>query len=152
MNYRSLLPFLVVVIIGCTKVQEPEFRSIGNFHLKSFSLQSAVISFNVTYFNPNNFGVTVKQAEAGVYVDTVYLGKFVQDSSITVQKNAQFSIPLSGPVSLQTILQLNLQHLNEREVLLRTDGSVKLGKAGIYINKTFHYSGKHRLQDFNLRQ
>jgi LEA14-like dessication related protein len=151
MRLKTLLPFLaLVLLVGCTKIKEPEFRRINNFHLKNFGLQQAVIAFNVTYFNPNNFGVTVKEAAAEVYLDSVYLGKFVQDSTIGVGKNAEFSIPLSGSVSLQTVLGLNFQQLSQRDVLIRANGHVKVGKAGIFISKPFTYQGKHRLDEISF--
>jgi len=152
MNYKGFLPFLVVFFFGCAKVKDPEFRRVENFHLKNFGLQEAVIGFNVTYFNPNNFGVSVKEAEADIYLDTIYLGKFVQDSSIAVRKNSEFSLPLSGSVSLQTALKLNLQDLSQREVLLKADGAVKVGKAGIFISKPIHYQGRHRIEDFSFEK
>ena len=151
MNSRKLLSLLLVIFVcGCAKIKDPEFRRVDKFRLKNFGLQDAVIAFNVTYFNPNNFGVTVKEAGADIYLDSTYLGKFVQDSTISVRKNGEFSIPLSGTVSLQTALKLNLQDISQREVLLRADGNVKVGKAGIFISKPFHYQGKHRLQDFSF--
>lgn len=151
MRLKSVLPFLLLVIFfGCTKIKEPQFSRIDNFHLKNFGLQQAVIAFNVAYFNPNNFGVTVKEAAADVYLDSVYLGKFVQDSTIGVGKNAEFSIPLSGSVSLQTLLGLNFQQLSQRDVLIRANGNVKVGKAGIFISKPFTYQGKHRLDEISF--
>jgi LEA14-like dessication related protein len=151
MRFKNLLPFLILALFaGCTKIKEPEFRRVDNFHLKNFGLQQAVIAFNVHYFNPNNFEVTVKEAAADVYLDSVYLGKFVQDSTIGVKKNAEFSIPLSGAVSLQTVLSLNLQELSQREVVLKANGNVKVGKAGIFITKDFNYLGKHRIQDISF--
>ncbi|MGZ3881193.1 MAG: hypothetical protein ACXVBF_07650, partial [Flavisolibacter sp.] len=142
------LPFLAIVLLaGCTRIQEPQFRKVGNFRLKNFGLQQAEIAFNVNYFNPNDFGVTVKEAAADVYLDSVYLGKFQQDSTVGVKKDAEFSIPLTGTVSLQTVLGMDLQDLSRREVWLKANGSVKVGKAGIYITKPFTYQGKHRLED-----
>jgi LEA14-like dessication related protein len=153
MRIRKLLPLVsLIVLAGCTKIKEPQFRGIDNFRLKNFGLQEAVIAFNVTYYNPNNFGVTVKEAGADVYLDTIYLGKFVQDSTIAVKKNADFSIPLSGSVSFQTVLNLNFQELSQREVLLKANGSVKVGKAGIFITKPFSYLGKHRLEDISFHR
>ena len=150
MRFRILLPFLLLIVIaGCTKIKEPQFLRIENFHLKNFGLQQATIAFNVSYLNPNNFGVTVKEAVADVYLDSVYLGRFVQDSTIGVQKNAEFSIPLSGSISLQTVLSLNFQELSQKEVFLRANGSVKVGKAGIFITKPFTYQGKHRLDEIS---
>jgi len=151
MRLKKVLPYLFLVLLsGCTKMKDPEFRRVDNFHLKSFGLQQAVIAFNVSYFNPNNFGVTVKEAAADVYLDSVYLGKFIQDTTITVKKNAEFSIPLSGAVSLQTVLSMNLQDLSQREVLLRANGNVKVGKAGIFVSKSFKYQGKHRIEDISF--
>ena len=150
MKTTKLLPFLLLSLAGCAKIKEPEFRRVDNFHLKNFGLQNAVIAFDVTYFNPNNFGVTVKEAEADVYLDTIYLGKFIQDSSIVVKKNGDFSIPLSGSVMLRTVLNLNLQELSQREVSLNANGSVKVGKAGIFVTKPFTYNGKHRIEDISF--
>ena len=151
MAIRKLLPLLVLIALaGCTKIKEPQFRRIDNFRLKNFGLQDAVIAFNVSYYNPNNFGVTVKEAGADVYLDTIYLGKFVQDSTVSVKKNSEFSIPLSGSVSFQTILNLNIQELSQREVLLKANGNVKVGKAGIFITKPFNYQGKHKLEDISF--
>ena len=151
MKLTRLLPFLMIVFLaGCTRIQEPQFRKVGNFHLKNFGLQQAVIAFSVNYFNPNDFGVTVKEAAADVYLDSVYLGKFQQDSTVGVGKDAEFSIPLSGAVSLQTVLGLDLQDLSRRDVLLRANGSVRIGKAGIFITKPFTYQGKHRLNDITF--
>ncbi|MGZ3951968.1 MAG: hypothetical protein ACXVBZ_11255 [Flavisolibacter sp.] len=148
MRLIRLLPFLAIVLLaGCTRIQEPQFRKVGNFRLKNFGLQQTEIAFNVNYFNPNDFGVTVKEAAADVYLDSVYLGKFQQDSTVGVKKDAEFSIPLTGTVSLQTVLGMDLQDLSRREVWLKANGSVKVGKAGIYITKPFTYQGKHRLED-----
>lgn len=153
MRFIKLLPlFGLALMVGCAKIKEPEFRRINNFHLKNLGLQQAVIAFNVTYYNPNNFGVTVKEAAADVYLDSVYLGKFAQDSVIGVDKNTEFSIPLSGSVSLQTVLNLNFQELVQREVLVKATGNVKVGKAGIFITKPFVYQGKHRIQDISFPQ
>lgn len=151
MRFKRLLPFLFLVLItGCTRIKEPQFRRVENFHLKNFGLQQATIAFNVVYFNPNNFGVTVKEAAANVYLDSVYWGKFVQDSTIGVKRNSEFSIPLSGAVSLQKVLDLNLQELSQRDILIRANGNVKVGKAGIFITKPFTYQGKHRLDEITL--
>lgn len=151
MILKKLLPFLLVATLaGCTKMKEPQFRRIDGFRLKNLGLQNAVVAFNVTYYNPNNFGVTVKEAGADVYLDTIYLGKFVQDTTVSVTKNSEFSIPLSGSVSFQTVLNLNLQELSQRDVLLKANGNVKVGKAGIFISKPFNYQGRHRIDDISF--
>src|SRR3982750_3860374 len=125
MKKKYYLLVLMLGLFGCAKVKDPIFKNLGEFKVKSVGLQSTTIGFNVTYYNPNNFGVTVKEAEANIYMDSVFVGKFSQDSNVTVDKNSVFSIPLSGGVSMQTALQLNLQDLASKDILLKADGSVK---------------------------
>lgn len=148
-HYLFLLSFFFLA--GCSKVKDPEFRRIGGFKLKGLGLTETRIGFQVTYFNPNNFGVTVKEAEADVYMDSVYLGKFTQDSSIQVGRNAEFSIPLTGAVPMKTALQLDFQNISRRDILFRAEGNVKVGKAGIFVNRGIHYQGTHRLDEIKMR-
>jgi LEA14-like dessication related protein len=140
----SLL-FFSLLAISCKKVQDPEFRRIEAFKVKSLGLQQTDIGFAVVYYNPNNFGVTVKEAEAEVFIDSVSMGIFRQDTTVSVGKNAEFSIPLTGGVTFQQIRKLNIETLPFREVLVRANGNVKVGKAGIFISKPFNYEGKHKL-------
>lgn len=153
MNFRLLLSLSgIFLLMGCAEIKDPEFRRIENFRLKNLGLQEATIGFSLAYFNPNNFGVSVKEAAADIYVDTVYLGRFVQDSTISVGRNAEFFLPFSGNVALRKVLQLNLQELSQKEVLLRAEGKVKVGKAGIFVNRAISYQGRHRIEDLNFGQ
>ena len=140
------LPFLLLVIISsCGKIKDPEFRRLENFGVKSFGIEKIDLGFRVTYYNPNNFGVTVKEAVADFYIDSVYMGKFLQDQQVEVGKNSEFSIPLSGFIPLATALKLKLNDLANRELFVQANGSVKVGKAGVYITRPFTYSGKHKV-------
>lgn len=147
----AVIALPLLVLPGCKEVKDPEFRRIENFGVRKLSITDAEIGFNVTYYNPNNFQVNVKEAEADVYIDSVYMGKFVQESAVTVPKSAEFSIPFSGEVSLRKALEMNFENLANREVLLVAEGSAKIGKGGIYISKDINYRGKHRLDEIKLK-
>ena len=145
---KMLIPlsfFLTILFSGCTKIQDPQFRRLDDFGVKSFGIEKIDLRFKVTYFNPNNFGVNVKEAGADFYIDSVYMGKFTQDLDVEVGKNSEFSIPFSGSVPLATALKLKMNDLASRELLVQANGSVKVGKAGVYITKPFNYSGKHKV-------
>lgn len=139
------------MMTGCKDVKDPEFRRVENFGLKNLSLQEATVGFSVTYFNPNDFGVNVKETEADIYLDTVYMGRFTQDANVNVDKNAEFSIPLSGKIPLQKARDLDLQNIGNREILLRAEGATRVGKAGVYVKKDIRYEGRHRLSDIQLK-
>jgi LEA14-like dessication related protein len=154
MNWKMIFSALLVgslSLAGCKKLKDPEFRRVENLGVKSLGLANATIGFDVTYYNPNGFGVTVKEAAADIYLDSTYLGKFIQDSSINVASEAEFSIPFSGTISLRTALSLDLESLSRKDVLLKADGSAKVGKAGIYLNTPIHYQGWHRLDEIKLQ-
>ncbi len=152
MKWKIFFPILVscLSLLSCTDVKDPEFRRVEKFGVRNMNFQDATIGFQVTYYNPNNFGVTVKEAEADVYLDSVYLGKFIQSDAVNVQKAADFSIPFSGKISLKTALNMNLESLAKKDVLLKADGSAKIGKAGIYVTKPIRYQGMHRLDEIKL--
>lgn len=151
-NFWITTLFFSFLLVSCGKVKDPEFRKVENFRIKNFGLTDVTIGFKVTYFNPNKFGVTVKEAEADVYMDSVFMGKFVQDSTVNVGRNAEFSIPLSGRISLGTALKMNLRNIGERKISLRANGNVKVGKAGIFVTKPFLYEGLHSLGEISLQQ
>ena len=146
----ALLP-LMMLTFSCQDVKDPEFRRVDNFGVKKVSFQDATIGFEVTYYNPNNFGVNVKEAEADVYIDSLYIGKFAQEKLVDVNKEAEFSIPFTGKIPLQKALEFNFKDLSNREVLLKAEGSAKVGKAGVYISKPIKYEGRHRLDEINIR-
>jgi hypothetical protein len=149
MNWKMIFATLLVGSVGftgCTEVKEPEFRRVQNLGVRSLGLMNAIIGFQVTYYNPNGFGVTVKEAEADIY-----LGKFIQDSSIGVTREAEFSIPFSGTISFRTALNLDLESLSRKNVLLKAEGSARVGKAGIYVNTPINYQGWHRLDEIKLQ-
>lgn len=145
MRTYSLFAIFITVLLSCAKPKQPEFRRLESFNVKKLGLTQVDIGFRVTYFNPNNFGVSVKEAAADVYIDSVYVGKFLQDNEVSVNKQAEFSIPLTGSISLASALKLKSADISTKEFLLRANGSVKVGKAGVFVSRPFTYSGKQKL-------
>lgn len=148
---RLIVSSLVLGLLAssCGKVEEPEFRKLNNFGIRKLGLQESTIGFNAVYYNPNNFGVSVKEAALDVYIDSTYIGKFIQPQEVTVDNKAEFSIPLETTISFQKAMNLGLENKVGKDVLVRADGSVRIGKAGVYITKDIDYKGRHRL-DLNL--
>ena len=146
----SALLLMGLTMSSCRKIKDPEYRRLEHFSVKNIDLQNAVIGFSITYFNPNSFGVSVKEAVANVYVDSMYLGKFTQDNTVEVGANSEFSIPISGSVPLLSLTKLNYQNIGNRDIHIKSDGTIKIGKAGIFINRPFEYSGDHKLSELNI--
>lgn len=69
MRFQKIFTLFFILLSGCVQVKNPEFRRIDHFRLKNVGWQQATIGFGITYYNPNNFGVSIKEAEADVYMD-----------------------------------------------------------------------------------
>lgn len=143
------LLFVLICFGSCAKVEEPQFRKINDFTLNKIGLQQADVGFSVVYYNPNNFGVNVKEAALDVYLDSTYIGKFTQPKEVSVDKKAVFTIPLIGSIPIEKALQLKVEDLVNKDVLVQAAGSVKVGKAGVFVSRDIKYQGKHRV-DLNL--
>ncbi|RYY82831.1 MAG: hypothetical protein EOO15_22360 [Chitinophagaceae bacterium] len=134
-----------LLLTSCTRMKDPEFRSVDNFGVRKLGFEESTVGFAATYFNPNNFGVTVKEAVIDVWVDSVRLGQFHQPSAVLVNKASEFSIPFEGTIGLQKALQFDLPRLLGKTVTLKADGTVKVGKAGVFISKPIHYEGRQTI-------
>jgi LEA14-like dessication related protein len=149
--YSVLFALLLAFMSSCTNIKDPQFRRLEDFGLRKINFTSADIGFRVVYYNPNSFGVTAKETALDVYVDSIYLGKFIQPQATEVSKNAEFVIPLEGKVDIASALRLNRKDLLKRDILLRASGNIKVGKAGVFITKDINYSGRHRLDSALLK-
>lgn len=134
-----------LALTSCGKIEDPQFRRFEGFGLKHFDFNQPTVGFNVAFYNPNNFGVSVKEAAFDLYVDTVYLGKFTQSNEIAVTPEAEFKIPMEGQVSWAKAINSSLPKLAGKEVDIKADGAVKIGKAGVFISKSLNYKGRHKL-------
>jgi LEA14-like dessication related protein len=144
---RLLLSFLLTCILffSCAKIIEPEFRRVEKLAVKNADLRDVTISFGVVFFNPNQFGVKVKEADLDVYIDSVYVGKFIQPTETVVNEKAEFSIPVEGKVPLQQAFKLDITNLIGREVFIRANGNIKIGKGGVYVNRPILYEGRQTI-------
>ena len=133
------------LLSSCAKIIEPEFRRVENFAVKNADLREVAVAFAVVYYNPNKFGVKVKDAVMDVYIDSVYGGKFTQPAETVVNGLADFSIPVEGKVSLQQAFKLDITDLVGREVFIRANGNIKIGKGGVYVNRPILYEGRETI-------
>lgn len=136
----------LVLLTSCGKVEPPQFQDIENFKVQSLGLKETVIGLDVAFYNPNNYTIHVKEAATDIYIDSVYAGKFTQDQEVGANGKSRFSIPLTGTIPLSTALKLNLNKLVNEDILFKANGSVKIGRAGIFITKPFDYKGTHRIK------
>lgn len=142
--------FALLLLLSCNRIKQPEFVGIDNFKLSSMGFDGVGLKFQVIFHNPNSYGVTVKMAEANVYIDSVFAGKFLQDTLVKISSKADFNIPFSGKIPLPAFLKIDFKNLGSREVFLQATGKASIGKAGIYVIRDFSIERKQKLTDLKL--
>jgi LEA14-like dessication related protein len=152
MNKRILtilLPFFVLMTVagGCKKPVAFDYRDIRNFRLQSFSAEKARVSMELVYFNPNNYGVDLKNVKCDIFADSNFVGKFALDTLMHIPRNSEFSVPASFEVDLRSVWQNSINALF-KEVRIGARGTTKVGKGGVYINVPINYEGMHKLNLF----
>jgi LEA14-like dessication related protein len=136
---------LVLVLTGCLHTQALEYRDIENFKISKLSMGESVVSADLKYMNPNNFGLRLKHAEVDIYINNRYMGRSVLDTLINIPKRDSFLVPVSMKVKMGDILANAIDVLLLKEADIKLEGSAKLGKGGIYKNVPIKYEGKQQL-------
>ena len=148
---RRLLPHLIVICIviipACSRPMAFEYRDLRNLKLESVSGEKSRVSMNLVYYNPNSFGVNLKNVNCDIFIDTTYVGRFELDTMMHIDKTSEFSLPASFDVNMNNLLKSSV-NLLFNEVTIRAKGTTRVGKGGIFVNVPIDYSGKQKLNLF----
>jgi len=144
-----LLSFLslIIVVTSCRAPKDLEYRDFKNLKVHQLGFSSSTIKVDLIYYNPNNFGLQLKQTSLDIYLDSNYLGHSDQEYQITIPKRAEFTLPFQVDVDMKNMLKNALSTILSKEVWVKVTGTVRLGKANIFKTFPVHYEG---LQKFSL--
>lgn len=139
---------LLCTFFACKKPQGFDYRDVQNFSIDSLGFDHSAVSMNLVYFNPNNFGVDLKHVDCDIFVNHNFLGKYVLDTTMHIARRSEFSLPSHVQVDMRNIYKNSLNVLFSQEIQVDITGTTRVGKAGIFVNVPFKYSGKHKLSMF----
>ena len=134
--------------MACNKPQSFEYRGMQNLKIDSVGLVSSKISLELVYFNPNNFSVDLRNVSCDIYINHNYLGKYVLDTLMRVNKRSEFAIPSGMNVDMKNIYKNALGTFLSKQVLIEINGSTKVGKGGLFITVPFNYSAMETFSMF----
>ncbi len=139
--------FLLLLITSCKRPQGFDYRDVKNIKLEKLGFDSTTLKMDLVYFNPNNFGVVLKNVDCEIYVDKKYLGHYNLDTIMQIEKKSEFALPSTIKLSMQNIYKNALNLLFSKAVELNVKGTTKISKMGITITVPFDYTNMHQ---FNL--
>lgn len=148
----KLLPFFCLVFsflcFSCKKPTAFDYRDVKNIRVESLGLNTSKVSMDLVFFNPNNYGVNLKNVNCDLYIDSNYLGKFVLDTLMHIPKSAEFTLPASMDVNMKGLFKNSISLLFNNEVTIAAKGTTRAGKGGFYVTIPFSYQGKQKINFF----
>ena len=140
----SLLSFFVILTLllsSCSTPKELEYRDFKNFAINKVGFASSTAKMDMIYYNPNNFQLQLKKTDLDIYINGVFLGHSTQEYQVTIPKKDQFIIPVVLVVDMKNLLKNSLTALLNKQVMVKVTGSVRVGKANLFMNIPVNYEG-----------
>ncbi len=149
---RKILAALMILtaINSCTKPQDLQFIDVQNIRMINLGLTESTVGLDVRFYNPNKQQVKLKDVNTKVYANSAYLGTTSMDSTVTVPRRDTFAIPLTMKIPTLTAIGKLMQGLQDSTVDIKVEGSVKMGKAGVFLNYPIRYESRQKLSDLNF--
>jgi LEA14-like dessication related protein len=147
MTKISVVLALLISIVSCTKPKDLEFIDIQNIRMIKVGLSESQLGLDLRLYNPNNQRVQMKDAAAKIYVNSTYMGDSRMDTTIQVPRRDTFAIPLVISVKTITGLSNVMQSLSDSVVNIKVEGTVKMGKAGVFKSFPVNFDKRQKVAD-----
>ena len=137
--YTIAFFFVPALLASCGPPKALEYRTFNNFTIEKLGFSSSSVKMDLVYFNPNNYGLQLKSTDLDIYINDVFMGHTSQEYQITIPRKEEFSIPLQMDVDMQNLFKNSLNIAMNNQVLVKLTGSVKVGKANVFISFPVNY-------------
>jgi len=137
--YLLFFLFTTSLFVSCGPPKALEYRDFKNFSIEKLGFSTSTAKMELVYFNPNNFGLQLKRTDLDIYIDNVLLGHTTQEYQITIPKKEEFSIPIQLSVDMRNLLKNSLHLAAKKQVMVKLTGSIKVGKANVFISFPVKY-------------
>ena len=145
----KLLNFvLLLTILSCASPKALEYKTFHNFSIQKFGFNSSTIKLDLEYYNPNNYGMQLKNSDLDIFIDGNLLGHSSFDTLITIPRKDTFILPIKFDVDMQNIYKNAWNTLIGKEVLVRLTGKLKIGKANVFMSLPVNYESKETFSMF----
>jgi LEA14-like dessication related protein len=145
---HGIFIFVIMALSSCFSPKPLEYRSYQNFAIQNLGFNNSAISLNLEYYNPNNFGMQLKNTDLDIFVNGNLLGHSSSDTLIHIPRRDTFSIPVKFNVDMQNLFKNAWNTFTGKEVLVRLTGKVKVGKANIFKSFPVNYETKETFSLF----
>ncbi len=149
MKYSSVIYLFVgLAILSCSSPKELEYRTFNNFYIQKLGFNNSTVGLDIIYYNPNNFGMQLRNSDLDIFIDGNLLGHSSVDTLIRIPRRDTFSLPVKFDVNMQNIYKNAWSTLTGKEVMIKLTGKIKIGKANVFVNFPVNYETKETFSLF----
>jgi LEA14-like dessication related protein len=149
MKYSSVIYLFVgLAILSCSSPKELEYRTFNNFYVLKLGFNNSTVGLDIVYYNPNNFGMQLRNTDLDIFIDGNLLGHSSVDTLIRIPRRDTFSLPVKFDVNMQNIYKNAWSALTGKEVMVKLTGKIKIGKANVFMNFPVNYETKETFSFF----
>ncbi|MEO8414697.1 MAG: LEA type 2 family protein [Ginsengibacter sp.] len=145
---KLLYVLLTMTILSCSSPKDLEYRSYHNFSIQKLGFNNSTIKLDLEYYNPNNFGMQLKNSDLDIFIDGNMLGHSSFDTLITIPRRNTFILPIKFDVDMQNIFKNALGTLMGKEVTVKLTGKLRIGKANVFMSLPVNYETKETFSLF----
>lgn len=142
---------LLVGLLLCQACSSPkglEYITYQNFSVISLGFKSSLVGMDLKYYNPNNFGMQLKNSDLDIYIDGAKFGHSTSDSLITIPRRDTFVLPIKFDVDMQNLYKNAWNTFRGKEVTIKLSGKLKVGKGNVFMSFPLDYESKETFSLF----
>lgn len=142
-----LIGTILLAAAGCSRPKALVYQDLRGIRVQQADFQQATIVLELQFYNPNSYGLSLKNGDVDAYLNDRYVGKATLDERTAVPARDTFTMPVSITAKLSSILvnALDIVANGGREVPVRLQGTIRAGKGGVFVPVKIHYEGRQRL-------
>lgn len=131
--FMLIISTLMLQSASCTKVKELDYKGIKRTELQTLSLKNAALRIELAYYNPNKFGLDVKETNLSIYLNNKFVAIADQPQKTQVPREAEFTFPIVAHFDPLKVIGTAISSIFSKSNKLTIQGTAKVGKGGIYI-------------------
>ncbi len=146
--FGGIFLLIGMAILSCSSPKDLEYKNFSNFSVERLGFNKSTLSMDLEYYNPNNFGMQLRNSDLDIFINGILLGHSSQDTLITIPRRNTFILPIKFDVDMQNIYKNAWNTLTGKEVTVKLTGRLKIGKANVFMSLPVNYETKETFSLF----
>ncbi len=146
---RFLMILCTTTLLSCSAPKSLEYKDFKNFSVEKLGFTTSRVKMDLIYNNPNNFGLQLRRTDLDIFINNNFLGHSSSDTLINIPRRNDFTLPIKFDADMKNILKNIWNTILGNEVTLKMTGTLKVGKANVFMSVPVNYEGKQKFGFFD---